>query len=173
MFKSISQAFRSQKKRGGLIEQLSCDEGNLAQLDTLIQQEEAFNREILLALFNTTTAVIHIYLGGVLFTLNGVGFLAFLAARHILPPRESYQKYVREGNFIYSGLTIIPYFAAYGLSGGFQMTTDLISKLAEIGIMYVLWQERKAVLNGETITVIIDDVDPAINSNLTPEMAPA
>jgi len=173
MFRSISRAFRSQRKRGKLITELRGEQENDQLLGQLIQQEDAFNREILLALFNTTTAVIHIYYGGVLFTLNGIGFLAFLAARYALPPQESYQKYVRDGNFIFAGLTIIPYFAAYGLSGGFQMTTGVIAKLAEAGLMYTLWQDGKAALNGEAVTVVVEDVELEVNSNLNVEMAPA
>lgn len=144
MQKTLARFFNAQKRRGNLIETLRQEPEHHAQLQQLISQEDAFNREALIAVFSTTTAAIHLYYGGLIFTLNGLAFLTFLTARHLLPKRESYQKYVRDGNIIMAAATILPYFAKYGIYAGFEMPIGVVSKLAEVGLIYVLWRDDQA-----------------------------
>ena len=116
---------------------------SVEQQARILEQEEEFNRKALIAALTGTTAAIHIYLGGTLFVLNGVGFLAALAAHYAVPQRESYQKWTREGLFGYTGVTVAGYFALKGLAG-FGSPIGLATKLVELGLMRVLWEDGKA-----------------------------
>ena len=117
-----------------------------------IEQEEAFNRQALIAALTGTTAAIHIYLGGTLFVLNGVGFLAGLAAHYAVPQRESYQKWTREGLFGYTGVTVAGYFALKGLAG-FASPIGLATKLVELGLMRVLWEDGQAAKQKRVVII--------------------
>lgn len=141
MFTTMLRPFQSQISRARLIDQLQTQVSDPEQLHILTQQEERWNRDALITVFSVTTASIHFYYGGALFILDGAGFLVFLAARHLLPQRESYQKYVRDGSILYTALNIIPYFAKYGLYLGFENPIGMVSKLAEMGLIYVQWRE--------------------------------
>ncbi|HRI63642.1 MAG TPA: hypothetical protein PK156_05375, partial [Polyangium sp.] len=108
-----------------------------------LEREDARNREVLIAALTTTTAVIHIVLGGKLFVLNGAGFLALLAARHLLPKNEAYQSFARESLAGYTGLTIIAYFLEHGTTS-FADVTGIGCKLIELGLLRVLWADHRA-----------------------------
>lgn len=177
MLKTIVRSINAQKRRGKLIEALRQQPEQHDQLQQLIIQEDAFNREVLIVVFSTTTAVIHLYYGGVIFILNGLASLTFLAARHLLPKRESYQTYVRDGTIIVTAATILPYFAKYGLYTGFEMTSGMISKLAEIGLIYVLWRDGQAAHQHGDVLVDALAVDAAqlrqSNDAFTPALVAA
>lgn len=139
-------AIQTQRERGTLIRQLSTTDlmtETTEQLDLLLAQEETFNRQTLIKVLTGATAVIHIYLGGTLFVLNGAGFLALLALHYAVPQRESYQKWTRDGMFGYTGVTLAGYFAVRG-TAGFLDPTGIVTKLIELGLMRVLWADRES-----------------------------
>ena len=146
MFHAIQQKIQRQRKRHSLIQELSTSQPSnetTATIDQLVQQEEAFNREALIALLSGTTAVIHIYLGGTLFILNGAGFLLLLAAHYAVPQRESYQQWTRDGMLGYTGVTVAGYALVRGVSGLLD-PVGIGTKLVELGLMRVLWADREA-----------------------------
>ena len=143
MFRSLAQGFRRQRQRGQLIRSLTTTPEDNDQREQLVAEEDWFNRQVMITGLTSTTAVIHIFLGGQLFILNGVGFLALLGAHYALPKRESYQKYTRDALFGYTGLTVAAYFLKYG-TGGFNNVLGLGTKLVELGLMRVLWEDRVA-----------------------------
>ncbi len=170
---NIFRPFISQQKRGRLIDILVKEERQNApiekrvRLETLVRKEDQFNRELLVNVLTTTTAVVHLSYGGQLFILNGLGFLALLAARHGLPKREAYQKYSRDGLFGYTALTVGAYFLKYQFDG-FERIAGLSVKLVEMGLMYTLWDERQAAKNGELVFVVdepdLDVIQAEFNS---------
>lgn len=141
MLAGILQPFQPQLDRSRMIDLLKMQPGTSEELQTLIQQEDRWNRDLLITVFSVTTAAIHFYYGGTVFVLDGAGFLVFLAARYFLPQRESYQRYVRDGSMLYAALNIIPYFAKYGLYDGFENPIGMVAKLSELGLIYVQWRE--------------------------------
>lgn len=156
---NIFRPFISQQKRGRLIDILVEEEKSGSPIDkrvrfeSLVKKEDQFNRELLINVLTTSTAIVHLSYGGQLFILNGLGFLALLAARHALPKRESYQKYPRDGLFGYTALTVGAYFLKYGFLG-FERIAGLSIKLVEMGLMYTLWDEREAAKNGQLVFVV-------------------
>jgi hypothetical protein len=146
MFSTIMQKVNAQRERGNSLQRLAKEEvagASIEEQARMIEQEEQFNRELLIAALTGTTAAIHIYLGGTLFVLNGVGFLAGLAAHYAVPQRESYQKWTREGLFGYTGVTVAGYFALKGLAG-FGSPIGIATKVVELGLMRVLWEDGEA-----------------------------
>lgn len=147
----ISQ-IRSQRRRGSLLQRLAEGEISAESIDQtqLLKDEEAFNRQALIVALTTSTAIIHIYVGGTLFVLNGIGFLVLLAAHYTAPPRESYRKWTRDGLMGYTGFTTLAYFIVRGI-GGWTSPIGVASKLVELGLIRVLWADRNA-----------DDGDPVL-----------
>ena len=146
MFSTILKKLNGQRQRGHALQHTTKENAaglSVEEQTRLIEKEEAFNREALIAALTGTTAAIHIYLGGTLFVLNGVGFLAALGAHYAVPQRESYQKWTREGLFGYTGVTVAGYFALKGLAG-FASPIGLATKLVEMGLMRVLWEDAEA-----------------------------
>ncbi len=121
----------------------SLDPDEAREYLNLLEDEEDANRDILIKALTGATGVIHLYIGGKLFILNGLGYLALLAAREFLPKRESYQEFLRDGLLGYTALTVAGYFWKYG-TNGFEMITGLSTKLIELGLMKALWSEREA-----------------------------
>lgn len=145
MFSTIMQKFNAQRERGNLIQHITKENAARSSVEEqtrVIEQEEAFNRDLLITALTGTTAAIHIYLGGTLFVLNGVGFLAALGAHYAVPQRESYQKWTREGLFGYTGVTVAGYFALKGLAG-FGSPIGIATKVVELGLMRVLWEDAE------------------------------
>ena len=112
-----------------------------AERTAAIAQEDTVNRNVLIAGLTGTTAVLHVALGTQIFVLNGIGYLALLAAHYATPERESYRKYTRDALFGYTSFTVVAYFAARGTSG-FLDPTGVASKLIELGLLRVLWADR-------------------------------
>ena len=75
--------------------------------------------------------------------LNGVGFLAALAAHYGVPQRESYQQWTRDGLLGYTGFTVAGYFVVNGI-GGWTNPLGIATKLVELGLIRVLWADRTA-----------------------------
>ena len=138
MFERFKRSWQEQRERGAL---LSAQQELQEDVPPDVA-EAAFNRKVLTAVLTGTTAVIHISLGGQLFVLNGLGFLALLAADNLVPERESYQKYTRGALFNYTGLTFAGYFALRGLAG-FSSPVGMATKLVELGLLQVLREEDK------------------------------
>ncbi|MGB0388356.1 MAG: hypothetical protein ACPGWR_26350 [Ardenticatenaceae bacterium] len=159
MFRPIFQQVNAQRERSHALQRLAKEEATEAskeQQARIIEQEEAFNRDLLITALTGTTAVIHIYLGGTLFVLNGVGFLAALAAHHAVPQRESYQKWTREGLFGYTGVTVAGYFALKGLAG-FGSPIGVATKVVELGLMRVLWEDAEAAQDKPVVIIESED----------------
>ena len=159
MFSTIMQKFSTQRERSNSLQGVTKEELVVASQEEqarMIKEEEKFNRELLIVGLSGATAVIHIYLGGTLFLLNGVGFLAAVGAHYAVPQRESYQKWTREGLFGYTGVTVAGYFALKGLAG-FGSPIGLATKLVELGLMRVLWEDGKAA--EDKPVVIIESQD--------------
>lgn len=155
MLNTIMQKLNAQRERGNLIQHITKENAagpSVEEQARILEQEEAFNRQALIAALTGTTAVIHIYLGGTLFVLNGVGFLAALGAHYAVPQRESYQKWTREGLFGYTGVTVAGYFALKGLAG-FASPIGLATKLVELGLMRVLWEDGEAAKNKPVVII--------------------
>jgi hypothetical protein len=102
------------------------------------------NTLIVLTLF---TAAVHLYLGltqpdSTIFILNGIGYLALLFASFWTPGFLKAQAGLIRWVFIgYVALTIIAYFAQWGL-GGFADPLGLPTKIAELLLLIGLWQSR-------------------------------
>jgi len=150
MLNAIQKKFDEQRERRKLIESLTKEDAE--QLQKLIKEEEEFNREVLIVALAGTTAAIHISLATPLFVLNGVGFLASLAAHRLVPQRESYQKYTRDALLGYTGFTAGGYFAVKGFLG-FLDPLGVATKLVELGLLRVLWEEREAA-KGKLVVVV-------------------
>lgn len=150
----IQQLISAQRQRGSLLHRLAEQEIPADSIDQaqLLKDEEAFNRQALIAALTSSTAVIHIYLGGTLFVLNGVGFLALLAAHYAVPPRESYRKWTRDGLLGYTSFTALAYFVVKGVSG-WTNPIGIATKLIELGLIRVLWADRAAD-NGPLIVAL-------------------
>lgn len=150
MLGSMFKKFKAQRERGYLIQQLAKSEDGADSIEeqarNIIKQEDGFNRQVLIVGLTGTTIVLHFYLGTALFTLNSLGYLALLAAHYAVPQRESYQRWTRDGLFGYTGFTVAGYFIVKGV-GGWTSPIGIASKLAELGLMHVLWEDGKAAKN--------------------------
>lgn len=94
------------------------------------------------------TAVIHLALGfsqsNTLFLLNGAGYAALLYATFWTPAFLKGQAGLVRWAFIgYTALTIVLYFASWGLDG-FTQPMGLLTKLVEVLLLAGLWQARAA-----------------------------
>lgn len=138
MLNRIIHPYRQQRERGRLIRQLAPAQNE--QAIQLLAEEDAFNRKLLIITLTGATAVIHISLGTQLFVLNGLGYLVLLSTHLAVPERASYRKYTRSALWGYTGVTVVGYFALRGLTG-FADATGMLTKLVELGLMGVLWEE--------------------------------
>lgn len=119
---------------------------------TLEASKDQTLRDVLTVALTGTTAVIHLGLGSQLFVLNGVGFAGLLAAHYLVPDEERYKQYTRDALIGYTGFTIMGYFAVLGPAGAFANVTGIAAKLAEMGLIDVLWKDRQAA-SPEPITI--------------------
>ncbi len=155
MFNAIAQKINTQRERSQFLQRMTKTEladKSKEQRVRILEEEEVFNRELLIAALTGTTAVIHVYLGGTLFVLNGIGFLAALGAHYAVPQRESYQKWTREGLFGYTGVTVAGYFALKGLAG-FASPIGVATKVVELGLMRVLWEDAEAAKKKQVVVI--------------------
>ena len=97
------------------------------------------------------TAAIHLYLNfntgsfvfQPIFTLNGLGYLALLAAFLLnLPFLAGREKLVSYVFICYTAVTIVGYFAING-AGGFTYPLGLVTKIIEVILITALWQHLR------------------------------
>lgn len=94
------------------------------------------------------TALIHLALGfqslpgffGIIFLLNGIGYVALLAALYFLPQLADRRDMVRWVLLGYTALTFILYFA-FNLPNTIS-TMGLVDKAVELVLIGLLWMER-------------------------------
>ena len=91
------------------------------------------------------TALIHLYVGisvpAPLLLLNGIGFLVLIAARYFIPQLIQYRQAIHYALIAYTAITIIGYFAAWGVEG-FSDVTGMIAKVVEVALIAVLALDR-------------------------------
>lgn len=92
-----------------------------------------------------TTAIIHLYLGSLglpLFVLNGLGYLALLAALYLPIPRlASYQNAVRWVLVGYTALTVVLWLV---ITGGASTAIGYVDKMAEVLLIILLVASARA-----------------------------
>jgi hypothetical protein len=75
----------------------------------------------------------------ILFTLNGLGFLSLLAAYFLpIPFLARYKSWIRWAFIAYTALTILAW-----IPNGARSALGYITKLIEIGLIVLLWTDRK------------------------------
>ena len=92
-----------------------------------------------------TTAIIHLYLGSLgfpLFVLNGLGYLALLAALYLpIPQLTPYRRTIRWVLVGYTALTIILWLV---ITGGASTTIGYIDKIVEVLLIILLVAQARA-----------------------------
>jgi hypothetical protein len=96
--------------------------------------------DILIIITTLITAVIHLSLGGAMFILNGVGYLALLAA-YLLPNFAQWRGWIRWLFIGYAVLTIVLYFVFN--AGDWQSTLGLVTKADELILIVLLLINRR------------------------------
>ena len=101
--------------------------------------------DIGIILLTLTTAAIHFTLGQPLFILNGLGYLALLAAFYLpWAPLQQYHKLIRWAFAGYTLVTIILYFV-FNSDGAWQSNTmGLITKGIEVVLLLLLLYDSRA-----------------------------
>lgn len=89
------------------------------------------------------TAIIHLFLPGIIFKLNTLGYLGLLAAYFLVIPGLGFLKreWVRWAFMGYAAITIVAYFVSWGLDGFFQ-PVGIFTKLVELALIFFLWRDR-------------------------------
>ncbi len=95
------------------------------------------------------TAVIHLFLGlgspelmfKVLFTLNGLGYLALLATLYFLGSFASFRSQIRWAFLAFTTVTVILYFVFNG-ADAFKSIFGLLDKTVEVVLIVLLWLDR-------------------------------
>jgi len=89
------------------------------------------------------TAVIHIAISGsgILMLLNGLGYLALLAALYFLPQFKAQRSNIRWVMLGYTAITIILYFVSWG-ADGFSDVLGMITKVDEVALLALLWLDK-------------------------------
>ncbi|MEJ7842821.1 MAG: hypothetical protein WKF95_13740 [Rubrobacter sp.] len=92
-----------------------------------------------------TTAIIHLYLGSLglpLFVLNGLGYLALLAALYLpIPQLTPYRSTIRWVLVGYTALTIVLWLV---ITGGASTTIGYIDKIVEVLLIILLVAQARA-----------------------------
>jgi hypothetical protein len=88
------------------------------------------------------TGVIHLALLNPLMILNGLGYLALLAALYFLPQTAAQRPTIRYVLMGYTAVTIVGYFVLQG-AGAFSNYLGLVDKVIEVGLLVALWQDSK------------------------------
>ncbi len=115
-------------------------------------------RQIGIIILTIITALIHLFLGitslgegffGVIFILNGLGYLALMAALYLVPQLAGLRPYIRWAFIIYTAVTIILYFAfnwpdVWGPAG-------ITAKIVEIILVVLLWLDRGADVRASSV----------------------
>lgn len=98
--------------------------------------------DILIIITTLITSVIHLSLGGAMFILNGVGYLALLAA-YLLPNFAQWRGWIRWLFIGYTLLTIILYFVFHADGSWQQDGLGLATKLDEVILVLLLLINRR------------------------------
>jgi hypothetical protein len=89
--------------------------------------------------------ILNIQMGSIdlLFTLNGLGYLALLAAYFLpVPVAKNNRSLVR---WVYMGFTLLTILAwvAMGVKSGSGATLGYITKIVEVALVVLLWLDRR------------------------------
>jgi hypothetical protein len=91
------------------------------------------------------TALIHLFLGiqgGIaIFILNGLGFIALVAALYLLPQLANWRTYIRWALVAYAAITIVAYFVVnqQPLDSGI----GLVTKAVEVILIVLLYLQTR------------------------------
>ncbi len=97
-------------------------------------------RYVIIAL-TLATALIHISLGGPLFILNGVGYIALLAALYWVPQTAAYRPQIRYAFMGYTAVTIIGAYFLMNSPENWLNAVGILTKVVELSLLVVLWRE--------------------------------
>lgn len=93
------------------------------------------------------TALIHLALGfpfnepfGILFLLNGLGYIALVAALYVLPQFAGRRTLVRWALMAYTGVTIVLWLV---MNGDFTNLVGVLTKVVELALIVLLYLERE------------------------------
>lgn len=94
------------------------------------------------------TALIHLVLGigslpdmfGIIFVLNGIGYLALVAALYFLPQFADQRPLIRWALIAFTAITVILYFV-FNLPNSIT-PFGLFDKLVEVALIVLLWMEK-------------------------------
>ncbi|MFN2135147.1 MAG: hypothetical protein ACK2UK_04280 [Candidatus Promineifilaceae bacterium] len=95
--------------------------------------------QIGIIILTVITAIVHFSLGGLLFTLNGLGYLALLAAYFL--PVDLLQRYHRWIRWLFAGyllLTIVLYFVFNSDGSWLTNSLGLFTKAIELILLVLL-----------------------------------
>ena len=91
------------------------------------------------------TALIHLFLGvqgGIaIFILNGLGFIALVAALYLLPQLAHWSTYIRWALVAYTAITIVAYFVVN--QHPFEDSVGLITKAIEVILIVLLYLQKR------------------------------
>jgi hypothetical protein len=91
------------------------------------------------------TALIHLFLGvqgGIaIFILNGLGFIALVAALYLLPQLAHWSTYIRWALVAYTAITIVAYFVVN--PHPFEYSVGLITKAIEVILIVLLYLQKR------------------------------
>lgn len=102
--------------------------------------------QITLVVLTVITALIHFERAiqdpdiRILFILNGLGYLALLAAFY-MPMFQNQHKLVRWTFIIYTAVTILLYFVWVVMSGEWTVPLGPIAKLVEVAMIVIIYRE--------------------------------
>lgn len=95
------------------------------------------------------TALIHLVLGvlsggsfGLIFILNGLGYLGLVAALYFLPQTAGMRPQVRWALIAFTAVTVVLYFVA-NRAAGLTQPLGMITKVIEVALIAMLWREQK------------------------------
>lgn len=104
-------------------------------------------RRLSIIALTSSTALIHLALGlqgGIpLLVWNGAGYLLLLAGKYAVPQLAPYRQTINDGLMAYTGTTVAAYFLTVGPASLID-PVGLTTKLIEIGLLGLLWQEEGA-----------------------------
>ncbi|MCB0034139.1 MAG: hypothetical protein KDE51_08975 [Anaerolineales bacterium] len=94
------------------------------------------------------TALIHLVLGvgqlpnpfGIVFVLNGLGYLALMAGLYFVPQVANMRSQIRWALLGFTAVTFLGYFILN--QDAFSSPLGLFDKVVELALMVLLWMER-------------------------------
>lgn len=141
-----TKLLQSKSSRTNFGKVLANEANKSLDLETLESTDDSLIRTTGVVALTAVTSAIHLNLGGTLFALNGTGFIVLLVL-YLAPPFEEYRNLTRDVFIAYTGVTFGGYFAVNGLAG-LTNTLGMASKVVEVGLVALLWQDRTEALYG-------------------------